>query len=451
MMNTPLGKPLKLSIAASALFCALATGSSPVSAAPGDNRVVFGPSWVNRAEFNTTVRGTINRFGGNRAENFGAFELLAENGETLRVLVNGDARFVTGLSNFRNNTRVEVEGLRDGDALLARDVRFQENGRYISILRGIVQSTPTNNRFNLTLDTSMVNNGSTTTTSTRTITVVDRNANTRLFRNLRRGDQVEVRGLWQQGNGRWQANSFFEAQSVTNTGISSGIPGNDDYLSGRLATVRGRATNNSDDEGFLLDLGNNQLLKVRAAKDIRVRRNDTVEVSGRYDRVAQNFRAETVRVLTGSDVITGNNLNFPATVLTVRSATRLSVRGDNNRTYEVISNYNLNRNISQGDRVRITGVADTDGTIRADRVLLESDYNSNNTNNMGRVDFIGSITDTPFPILRDYYTVRSDDGRDYRVSYNGNDNLRKGDRVRVRGNFDNNNNNTVIADSIDRY
>jgi hypothetical protein len=438
-MNTP----AKISLAAAALFCALATGNTPSSAAPGDNRPGFDPTWNNnRAGFNTTVRGAINRFGGNRAENFGAFELLAESGETLRVLIGQDARFVTGLSNFRNNARVEIEGLRDGDAFLAREVRFEENGRFVTILTGTVQEAPRNNRFTLTLDSLTMG----ARTTTRTITVVDRNQNTQLFRSLRRGDQIEVHGSWWQGAGRWTASSLFEAEKINNLNGSNTTSNSDDYLDGRFATVRGRANVSSEDTGFILNLDNGQTLSVRSDTAVRVRRNDLVEVQGRYNSTTQVFRATSVRILDdalGTTETGIGNVNFAATVVTVNTATSLTVRGSNNRVYTVRSDTAFSRNISPGDRVRVIGTLDANGIVRADRVTLESNFASNDV-----VDFSGIVTETPFVLVRDYYTVRAANGRDYRVKYDGTASIRKNDNVRVRGRMDN---DVVIADSMTRY
>jgi hypothetical protein len=245
------------------------------------------------------------------------------------------------------------------------------------------------------------------------------------------------------------SNSTFAAESIVNTNGSVGLPDNDEYLDGRIATLRGTATDDTNNSRFVLDMGNGRTLSVRADAVTRIRRGDTVEVHGRYDSTTQFFRADTVRVLTGVDSTTGASVNFPATVIDVLSTTRLTVRGDNGRTYEVASNTILGRNISRNDRVRITGYTDSSGVVRAERVLLEGDVNSTN---IGRTaDIVGVITATPTLLLRDYYTVRGDDGRDYRVNFGTSSSLRRGDRVRVRGTFDDTAQTVVNADSITRY
>lgn len=387
---------------------------------------------------NTTVRGTISRLSDTRLNNTGYFEMRAEAGETLRVLVSQDMRFLMESRSFLANARIEIEGARDGDAFIARDVRFYENGRYLSTLRGIVQSgggNNNNNRLQLTVGARTVQ----VTTTANTVNTTSR-------RRFRRGDIVEVTGTWKDlGRGRW--NSAFVAQSITLVQDEGAYPGDTNYENGQVTSLTGTVNDAINDDRFRLTLRNGQIITVTTDEDTRIPRNSVVLVRGRWNRDTQRFMADSVRILDNRPN-DGNvsRVDFPATILDTRTNNRISVRGDNNRTYEITLTNSLDRNIRRGDRVRIIGTVDRDGLVRADRVVLERDYDSNSSNN-DQVDFYGTVTETPVILLRPYYTVRGEDGRDYRVTFNRSTSVRRGDYVHVRGEL---NNETVTADILER-
>jgi hypothetical protein len=390
---------------------------------------------------NTVLRGTLSNSNNRSGRDMGLFTFRAENGETLRAILHEDIRFLTESKFFDSNDRVEVEGIRDGDILIARDVRVLEGNRYLSILRGTVQSDVRNGRFTMTLNDPG-------TVTVRRNRVVQVNARGTGLNNLRRGDEVELRGTW-QGNGRFMTNSVFNADSVAYAGDDAGnYPGDDDYQNGRVTTLRGVVTNDSTagrDNRFRMTLRNNQTVEVRSDTNVRLNRNDYVEVRGRWNRDESVFRADSVRTLDSrNDDRNTYRVDFTGTITSFNSNNRITVRGDNGRSYEVIAPTNIDRNVSRGDRVRVIGTVDADGTTRADSILLVT------TTSTSTIDFTGTITEAPGDFVGQYYTVRTNEGRVFRVNYNRTSGLRVGDRVRVRGSMNRAGSNVVDADSMVR-
>jgi hypothetical protein len=390
---------------------------------------------------NTVVRGTLSNSDNRNSRDTGLFTLRTENGETLRAILHEDIRFLTESKFFDSNDRVEVEGIRDGDILIARDVRVLEGNRYLSILRGTVESDVRNGRFTITLNDP----GTTTQNRNRTVQV---NARSASLNNVRRGDEVELRGTW-QGNGRFLYNSVFNADSVSYVGDGDGsYPGDDNYQSGRVTTLRGWVVNDSTagrDNRFRITLRNNQTVEVRSENTPRLNRNDYVEVRGRWNRDESVFRADSVRTLDSRNEDRNTyRVDFTGTITSFNANNRITVRGDNGRTYEVIAPTNIDRNVSRGDRVRIIGTVGTDGITRAESILLV------NTTSYSTIDFTGTITELPGDFVRGYYTVRTNEGRTFRVNYSRTSGLRVGDRVRVRGRMNDSSSNVVDAESIVR-
>ena len=138
------------------------------------------------------------------------------------------------------------------------------------------------------------------------------------------------------------------------------------------------------------------------------------------------------------------SINFSGTVVSLSSRYRLTVRGDNGRTYDVSSRTRLSTSINRGDRVRVTGSADG-RLVRADRIVLVDNGGHNGGQDGQNVSFRGTVVSVNH--LANTLRVRGDNGRTYVVRYRNADNFRVGSRVRVVGTADR---STVIATSVTR-
>lgn len=136
-------------------------------------------------------------------------------------------------------------------------------------------------------------------------------------------------------------------------------------------------------------------------------------------------------------------VDFPGTVYSINGVSRLTVRGDNGRTYEVDARSRLPYGISAGDYLRITGSWDGISVIASDITILNHDRGSSGSSNR-YVDFPGQVTNVDR--YRNTISVRGDNGITYTVFYNGS-NFAWGDRVRVTGYFDG---YSVRANSVSR-
>jgi hypothetical protein len=151
--------------------------------------------------------------------------------------------------------------------------------------------------------------------------------------------------------------------------------------------------------------------------------------------------ASTVRPLGyGSE----RRVDFPGTVVSIVGVTRLTVRGDNGRTYTVDARSRLPYGLSAGDYVRIEGSWDGYNVIARQITILRDGYNGGGSADR-YVDFPGVISDVDR--YRNTLKVRGDNGITYTVTYNGNDRFAAWERVRVIGYFDGYN---VRATSVTR-
>ncbi len=174
-----------------------------------------------------------------------------------------------------------------------------------------------------------------------------------------------------------------------------------------------------------------------------------VEVSGRVSR--DLLIAHRYRNLGNDGYGYGNRqVDFPATVSSVSNYSRLTVRGDNGRTYTVDARSRLPYSLSAGAYVRIVGTWNG-STIAADQiVVLRDGYNGGYGGGYGgnygsQVDFPGLVSN--IDRYRGTLSVRGENGATYNVTYNGADRFGLGERVRVVGYFDG---QTVRATSVSR-
>ena len=140
--------------------------------------------------------------------------------------------------------------------------------------------------------------------------------------------------------------------------------------------------------------------------------------------------ASSVRPLSyGSD----RRVDFPGTVVSIIGVSRLTVRGDNGRTYTVDSRSRLPYGLSAGDYVRLEGNWDGHSVIARQITILSDGYNGGGSGDR-YVDFPGVITDVDR--ARNTLSVRGENGITYTVSYSGSDRFATWERVRVVGYFD---------------
>lgn len=189
------------------------------------------------------------------------------------------------------------------------------------------------------------------------------------------------------------------------------------------------------------------------AVDSRTYRVIAQDDNTRWD-ISTNQRVRVRGHLTG-DILIANSVHsvgdggnrrvdFPGTVISIIGVSRLTIRGDNNRTYTIDARNRLPYGLSASDYVRIEGNWDGYSVIAQRITILSDGYNSGGTSDR-YVDFPGVITDVDRE--RNTLSVRGENGITYTVSYNGNDRFAAWERVRVVGYFDGYN---VRATSVTR-
>jgi outer membrane lipoprotein SlyB len=216
-----------------------------------------------------------------------------------------------------------------------------------------------------------------------------------------------------------------------------------DYRNGgarERRTYEGTVTRDLSGSRFQLRATDGQLITVRLRRDEpqRLSVGDRVRVSGTLrrdyqDRNGADFVADRLQILSnvGGDYGSGNGtarrVSFPATVLDRDGSRRLTVRGDNGRTYTVESRYDIIR-VDDGDRVRIEGLS-RGSVVTAATVSLLRDSDNPIFDGRDR-EFLGRVTrvDT----LQDVIVVRDDStGRTYTFRPRQAEDFRVGQRVRA--------------------
>lgn len=139
-----------------------------------------------------------------------------------------------------------------------------------------------------------------------------------------------------------------------------------------------------------------------------------------------------------------SNVDFPSTVSSINGVARLTVRGDNGRTYSIDARYRLPYGISAGDYIRIAGTWDGSSVI-ANQITILGRGSGSGSSGDRYVDFPGIVSSVDR--YRNTISVRGENGITYTVSYNSNDRFDTWDRVRIIGYFDGYN---VRATSITR-
>jgi len=193
-------------------------------------------------------------------------------------------------------------------------------------------------------------------------------------------------------------------------------------------TVYGVVTRDLGGNTFEVRTDDGRLVTVRArnGEPNRLTRGDRVVAQGRFNPERNVFVAETVRITRNDDA---GRVNFPGTVTSIGTRNRLSVRGDNGRTYIVNTRHAVSTDLRRGDRVRVVGDA-RNGVVTGAQVQEIS--RNTNGDDAGRVSFLATVTSIG---TRNRLSVRGDNGRTYIVNtrHAVSTDLRKGDRVRVVG------------------
>jgi len=385
---------------------------------------------VNRQTINGVVTGMTD---GN------SFTVRTDRGATVRV----ESQFA--VRNLTRGDRVVLYGYTDNNVFVAESVRVTVDDAQGRIGERYPDDNYTNrdsnnrdyNKSDYYDDRTITgivtrdlggNNFEVRTDDGRLVTVRARNGEpTRLSR----GDEVTLQGDFDRSR------NMFVADSVNVL--------NESDVNGRA--LRGVVTRDLTGNIFEIRTDDGRTVRVRARNDepTRLSRGDRVTVRGRYNQNRDEFVAHTVRIARDGNNNLPNNssfsgVNFPGTVTSVDSATRLRVRGDNGRTYTINARTaGMIYNVRSGDRVRITGNV-RNGEVLADSVSV---FNRNNTSgrvedrtkdnrNDNRVEFTGTVVVATW--MGQQLTVRREDGKQFSITVpRGSGSFRNGDRVRVVG------------------
>jgi len=364
-----------------------------------------------------------------------AFFLRTDNGRNQRVETNYEPR------NLATGDRVTVNGRFNGSTYIADSVRVVRdrdddwndrdgnrndrgnvwNGRNVEggrvIATGVVtRDLPAENAFDMRTDNGLPVRVRTRSNEPRRLSV---------------GDRVEVSGF--AASGHLRADSVRVLDDRNNPRDT-----NQRTVTGTVV----RTGANADDFEVRLDNGRTILVRARRAREqqgtlARVSRGDRVVLEGRFASTGNEFNANRVRITRDRDTngdVEGSRVSFPATVISVDSATRLQVRGDNGRTYTVDTRSIVSSNVDPGDRVRVVGVVRS-GVVRAESVQLTDRAGRGNVNGQRRIDMVATVVDGGSLWGGNILNVRGENGRTYSVSVprNSQSDFRRGDRVRVVG------------------
>jgi hypothetical protein len=200
-----------------------------------------------------------------------------------------------------------------------------------------------------------------------------------------------------------------------------------DVPANRVATIFGTVTRNLPGErSFEMQSDNGTVLRVRPNMDepARLSRGDRVEVRGQYE--GDIFVADTVRVTSDT---AARRTRVTGTVESVRSATRLTMRDENDRIITVVTATPFPATITEGDSIRAVG--SLNGTImNAERVVLLTDRPGETAT--GRPVSFNATVESVDAVARTLQ-VRGDNGVAYVIRFNGAGRFAPGDLVRIVG------------------
>lgn len=269
------------------------------------------------------------------------FEFRSDNGDRYRVLARPDV----SLRGFDDDDRVEVYGKRDGDILIAYRVRELDDDDDGNGFRTTVIENLPGNRFTIRHR------------YTTRIVVAERGEPY----GLRAGSEVELEG-------RWRGNTFYASSVRLRNGGRD-----DDWRDGQNRRIRGTALTNLDNSRFTLRIERGQTITVSTkGSSIRgISRGDEVEISGKWDRSDNVFKATSGRVVRDNDNYDDDRFNNGDRVEfegQVTKANRLfnvwfyTVRTRRGRDVTV----RHNREFRVGDRVEVKGTVQNNVVIASD-------------------------------------------------------------------------------------
>jgi hypothetical protein len=224
-----------------------------------------------------------------------------------------------------------------------------------------------------------------------------------------------------------------------------------DDNSGRDFTIRLR-------NGSSYNSGNRVRVFAQDGEPSRLSEGDLVRVYGYFqnNNTGGTFIARSVNIVRQDvtdrydDGDDNDRRSFNATVSNVdRNSRRLTVYA-NNRSFTVYARNSFSSSINRGDRVRVTGDINN-STVRDARVELLSNNNGGSFGGYGgyggnsQISFPATVVDTRD--RSDTLRVRGDNGREYSVRWRNSDDYDRGDRVRVRGYYED---GIIIASDVDR-
>lgn len=198
------------------------------------------------------------------------------------------------------------------------------------------------------------------------------------------------------------------------------------------ATVRGRITNNPDNDFFEFRDENGESFRVLVRADVSLRgieRNDFVQVYGKRDGdILVAYRVTKLN----EDWQDGQTRRIRGIATSAIRDRRFGLRLNNERVVNIISATNSVRGISQGDEVEVEGRWDRKGQVfRISKAWVIRKNNEGNFQHGSRVNFKGQVTKATALNKNWFFTVRSQSGRHVTVRYTRQ--FRVGDRVTVQG------------------
>lgn len=313
---------------------------------------------------------------------------------------------------------------------------YRANNSNITI-SGVVTSDLAGNQFNLRGDDG------------RTYRVVTNRKEPGWLTN---GDRVEVRG--RLTNSR---QNLIVASSVAHPGGIGGAS----IGANQNITVSGVVASDLEGNEFNMRANDGHIYRVVTTRTEPgwLSNGDRVTVQGRINKAHEN-RIIASNVTTPGGASGAGNIGggFGQTVTVRGVVTRdpvgnqFTLRSDDGRTYRVIAKNREPGWVTNGDRVTVQGQVD-----KRDRTLILADnvMHSNGVGGVGAgglgaglaITVNGVVTRDP---AGNQFTIRSDDGRTYRVITNNQEPgwLTNGDRVTVRGKLDNRDRTFIIATSV---
>jgi uncharacterized protein YdeI (BOF family) len=252
------------------------------------------------------------------------------------------------------------------------------------------------------------------------------------LKKIKRNDRVEVYG--KRDGGILIAYSVKEISGSSNNSNSK--------------TVRGTVASDLRGDRFSIRIYNKDYIVVaRNGEPNSVRKGREVEVTGRWE--GQVFYADRVRVLNNNDN-TNNNTNsnerfLYGIVTSDNDNRRFSLRLNDGRTVNVISDERTPARLSRGDTVAVEGKWSSSGRWNNDnvfrasrlRVVRNNDYSNNNNNSSNRNErTLQGIVQSDNDMRR--FTIRTNDRRDVTVVSDERNprRLSRGDTVVVEGRWD---------------